>query len=157
MMRNEYPRPQFVRKDWKNLNGEWDFEFDDQDVGESERWYRDEKDFSKKINVPFAFQSELSGIDDQSFHDVVWYKRDFKLSEDWRNKSVILHFGAVDYYTKVYVNGVYVGDHIGGHTSFSFDITKYLLWKDTEEIIVRVEDPSTDETIPRGKQYWHEQ
>lgn len=158
MSRSEYPRPQFVREDWLNLNGEWDFEFDDHNVGEDERWSRGERPFSKKINVPFAFQSKLSGICDPSFHDVVWYKRSIEVSDEWQDKRVILHFGAVDYYTKVYVNGSYVGDHTGGHTPFSFDITNEINRTEGEddEIIIRVEDPSTDETIPRGKQYWHE-
>src|SRR5690625_2599569 len=158
MIRHDYPRPQFVRKQWENLNGEWDFEFDDQNVGETEKWFSGERDFSKKINVPFAFQSELSGIGDPSFHDVVWYKRTFNMDDEFRDERIMLHFGAVDYYAKVYVNGLFVGEHIGGHTSFSFDITHELHRNEgkEQEIIVRVEDPSTDETIPRGKQYWKE-
>lgn len=155
-MRSEYPRPQFVRKEWKNLNGEWEFEFDDDNVGENEKWYRENKDFSKRINVPFAFQTALSGIEDTSFHDVVWYKSEIEVPKKWQNKRIILHFGAVDYYAKVYVNGEFVGEHIGGNTPFSFDITSFLSGKPTDTIIVRAEDPSTDETIPRGKQYWKE-
>ena len=154
MRRSEYPRPQLVRSQWLNLNGEWSFEFDDLDKGVQERWY-DNNDFSKKIQVPFAFQTPLSGIHDCSFHDYCWYSKTFAVPEDMKGKQIILHFGAVDYLANVYVNSELVGTHEGGHTSFSFDITHCLLWKE-ETVTVRVFDPSTDETIPRGKQHWEE-
>lgn len=154
--RNEYPRPQLVRTDWLNLNGEWGFAFDDEILGSKEKWYESNAVFNKKINVPFAYQTKLSGINDPGFHDTVWYRREFTVPEQWKNKRIILHFGAVDYRSWVYVNGQFIGFHEGGHTSFSFDITESLTWqKDT--LTVHVEDPSTDETIPRGKQFWHEQ
>src|SRR5690606_39976439 len=101
------------------------------------------------------YQTKLSGINDTTLHDHVWYRREFRVSEKWKNQSIMLHFGAVDYRAWVYVNGQYVGFHEGGNTSFSFDITEYLTWND-EYVVVRVEDPSTDETIPRGKQFWIE-
>jgi len=154
--RNEYPRPQLVRKDWVNLNGEWDFAFDDNNVGLKEKWFQNGGTFDRKINVPFAYQTELSGINDPSFHDFVWYSREFTVSKDWNNQRIILHFGAVDYRAWIYVNGEYVGFHEGGNVSFSFDITDHLTWGN-EKVVVRVEDPSTDETIPRGKQFWIEQ
>ena len=154
MNRCEYPRPQLVRSEWLNLNGQWDFEFDDQDVGLKEKWYI-EQSFSQKIEVPFAYQTKLSGINDPSFHDQVWYKREFSVPEAMNGKRIILHFGAVDYRAMVYINGQLVGMHEGGHTSFSFDITDHLNGG-VETLVVRVEDPSTDETIPRGKQLWVE-
>ncbi|MHA1486152.1 MAG: glycoside hydrolase family 2, partial [Promethearchaeota archaeon] len=80
--RPEYPRPQFVREgNWINLNGEWDFSFDDADIGLKERWYKKEnsKNFDRKIMVPFCFQSKLSGIEDNSFHDIIWYRRVFDI------------------------------------------------------------------------------
>ncbi|MEH7504160.1 sugar-binding domain-containing protein [Neobacillus drentensis] len=153
--RPEYPRPQFVRKEWLNLNGEWDFTFDDQNVGLKEKWFQKDHPFDQKINVPFAYQSELSGIQDSSFHDHVWYRREFTVPHDWNDQRVLLHFGAVDYRAWIYVNGQYAGFHEGGHVSFSLDITDQLTWG-TETVVVRVEDPSTDETIPRGKQIWEE-
>ena len=73
-VRNEYPRPQFVRKEWVNLNGEWQFAFDDDDRGMREKWFAPEKDLGGEIMVPFVYQSELSGIGDRSSHDIVWYK-----------------------------------------------------------------------------------
>lgn len=154
--RTEYPRPQFVREAWENLNGTWQFEFDDLNVGTAQKWYDHESFFTKQIEVPFAYQTELSGIGDPSFHDCVWYRRTFQVNDAWKGKRVILHFGAVDYRAWVYVNGQLVGTHEGGHVPFHFDITDELTW-DLEQVTVRVEDPSSDETIPRGKQYWIEQ
>ncbi|MFP7446492.1 glycoside hydrolase family 2 protein [Bacillus sp. MMSF_3328] len=153
--RPEYPRPQFVREEWLNLNGEWDFAFDDEKIGMKDKWHEHGAPFDRKINVPFAYQSKLSGINDPSFHDQVWYRRSFEVPQGWNGKNVILHFGAVDYRAWVYVNGKYAGFHEGGHVSFSLDVTELLSWG-TETVVVRVEDPSTDETIPRGKQFWVE-
>ncbi|WP_210608918.1 glycoside hydrolase family 2 protein [Priestia flexa] len=155
IFRQEYPRPQLVRKEWLNLNGEWDFAFDDNNIGPKEKWYKKEHAFFNKINVPFAYQTELSGINDQSFHDWVWYRRELEIPQEWKGKKILLHFGAVDYRAWIYVNEQLVGYHEGGHVSFHFDITEYLTEK-TNTLVVRVEDPSTDETIPRGKQYWLE-
>ena len=155
MNRMEHPFPQWIRKDWVNLNGIWQFDFDDQDKGIDDNWINNEYLLKKEINVPFAYQCKCSGIHDPSAHDIIWYKRKFECLKDWKDKCVVLHFGAVDYECEVYINEKYVGKHIGGHTSFEFDITKYLNW-DEEVITLRVVDPSYDETIPRGKQSWHE-
>ncbi len=156
--RPEYPRPQFVRENnWINLNGEWDFTFDDQDIGVKERWYKrtQSQKFNRKIIVPFCFQSELSGINDDSFHDIVWYKREFVVPEDYRNKRVLLHFGAIDYSCRLYLNEEYIGSHEDGYIGFTLNITDFL--KETNNyLIIRVEDSSTDLEIPRGKQYWQE-
>lgn len=154
-IRQEYPRPQLVRQDWLNLNGEWDFEFDDQNIGLEEKWFENNKEFKQKINVPFAYQSKLSGINDSTFHDWVWYSRKFDIPDSMGGKQIIMHFGAVDYRAMVFINGNLVGTHEGGHTPFLFDITNYLI-NGTQSVVVRVEDPSIEETIPRGKQYWME-
>ena len=154
--RPEHPRPDFVRADWQTLNGAWEFEFDDADRGLAERWYATSgQRFSKTIQVPYAFQSKLSGIGDTSFHDVVWYRRAVRIPENFRRdaRRVMLNFGAVDYEATVWVNGARVGDHQGGHVGFGLDITDLLKAGDNQ-IVVRVFDPSTDRTIPRGKQYW---
>ncbi len=154
MMRTEYPRPQFVRENWTNLNGKWDFTFDDKNIGLQEKWNATFPT-DRTINVPFAFQTKLSGIHDTSFHDVVWYRRNFDINIEKQNRW-ILHFGAVDYHSHIFVNGQLVKEHIGGNSSFSVDITNNLQ-SGSNELIVRAFDPSTDETIPRGKQYWHEE
>jgi beta-galactosidase/beta-glucuronidase len=155
--RSEYPRPQFQRKDWLNLNGEWQFEFDDHQVGLTQKWFETNKtnSFSKKITVPFSYQSELSGIGLTEFHDLVWYKKSFIIPSNWTDKQVILHFGAVDYRAWVWVNGQFVTYHEGGHTPFQIDVTTALK-EGVNEIVVRVEDPSGDLDQPRGKQYWKE-
>ncbi|TKC16422.1 glycoside hydrolase family 2 protein [Robertmurraya kyonggiensis] len=154
--RTEYPRPQFVRQKWLNLNGVWDFTFDDEKKGTEEKWFKEQSvAFNQQINVPFAYQTKLSGIEDSTFHDVVWYRRQFEVPTNWQGQRVVLHFGAVDYRAWVYVNEQLVGFHEGGHVGFQFDITDYLQGG-KEMLVVRVEDPSTDETIPRGKQFWVE-
>ena len=153
--RPEYPRPQFVRNNnWINLNGEWDFVFDDANKGLKERWYKKENSnkFDRKIIVPFCFQSKLSGIEDNSFHEVIWYRKEFEIPIQFKNKKVLLHFGAVDYRSMIYLNGEYVGSHEGGYIGFSLDLTNYL--EDSNVLVVRVEDPSQDLEIPRGKQFW---
>ncbi|MFY9177630.1 MAG: sugar-binding domain-containing protein [Caldicoprobacterales bacterium] len=141
--RPEYPRPQFMREDsWLNLNGQWDFSFDTDT-------------FDMKIMVPYAYQTKLSGIDIQDFHDVVWYRRYFDLPDHMKGKRIILHFGAVDYECDVWVNGEHVTSHIGGHVGFQVEITQVV--KDKEnEIIVRAKDDALDLEMPRGKQYWKE-
>jgi beta-galactosidase/beta-glucuronidase len=159
--RPEYPRPQFRRPEWTNLNGEWAFAFDNEDAGLARGWHRvpaqdlrsGDSPFDRRITVPFCYQSELSGIGDPSFHDVVWYARTFDPSPG--GERLLLHFGAVDYRAAVWVNGTQVTEHEGGHTPFSADVTPALA-QGENVVVVRAEDPSRDATIPRGKQYWKE-
>jgi beta-galactosidase/beta-glucuronidase len=152
--RMDYPRPQFERTEWLNLNGEWEFDYDDEQVGEAEKWYVSH-DFSKRIQVPFCFQSSLSGIGETGFHDTVWYRTKVTLPRQFSGKRRVLHFGAVDYAAWVWVNGQLVKYHEGGHTPFSVDITEQL---DNGEnlIVVKAQDYSQDHTLPKGKQYWLE-
>ncbi|HTV03232.1 MAG TPA: glycoside hydrolase family 2 TIM barrel-domain containing protein [Luteitalea sp.] len=153
--RPEFPQPQFERKDWVNLNGPWRFAFDDGNTGLREAWYGAGRSFDKQIVVPFAFESQKSGIGDTTFHPVVWYQREITVPAAWKGRRVLLKFGAVDYYATVWLNGQKVGDHEGGSTPFSFDITD--LAKDgANTLVVRAEDPPTDRFLPRGKQYWKE-
>lgn len=155
MPRNEYPRPTIKRKDWLNLNGIWGFSFDDHNVGLNEQWY-DQHELPETIKVPFGYQTKNSGIGNNEFHDIVWYKRSFTIPEDWQKKEILLHFQAVDYRSQVWVNGVKVTEHEGGHTPFSVNIT-YQLNQVNNTIVVRVEDFSEDLEQPRGKQYWKEE
>ncbi len=150
--RPEYPRPDLVRDDWFNLNGEWEFAFDDGDVGVRDGWHSG-RTFEQRIVVPFAFQAPLSGIGTRDFHPVCWYRRQFEAPAGWYGKRVKLHFGAVDYEAAVYVNGRLAGTHRGGHTPFSVVITPYLRLDNHNELVVRVFD-GEDLAQPRGKQYW---
>ncbi|TJY41006.1 glycoside hydrolase family 2 [Cohnella pontilimi] len=154
--RSEYPRPQFVRENWMNLNGEWEFDFDDDNLGESAAWYTDHA-FTRKIQVPFCYESKLSGIGEPGFHDVVWYRKTLSIPGEYRGKRLLLHFGAVDYEAKVWVNGRLVAAHEGGHTPFLADITDAVIVGGDNSIVVKAADYSRDVTLPRGKQYWKEQ
>jgi beta-galactosidase/beta-glucuronidase len=159
--RPEYPRPQFRRQAWTNLNGEWSFAFDDPDAGLANGWQNtdfatlrsNDSPFERKITIPYCYQSKLSGIGETAFHDVVWYARTFEHAPAG-DERLLLHFGAVDYRATVWVNGMQVASHEGGHTPFSADVTHALAGENV--VVVRAEDPSRDVTIPRGKQYWKE-
>jgi hypothetical protein len=138
IMRYSYPRPDFVRNRWMCLNGEWDFYIEDKKM---------------KIQVPFVFQSKMSGIGKEIQSDYMVYQRNFQVPAEWKGEVIRLNFGAVDYECSVYINGNMVGVHKGGSTPFSFAIDQYLTW-DNEQITVKVTDPLKDETISRGKQFW---
>lgn len=148
--RSEHPDPQFQRKDWLNLNGEWDFEFDFGNSGlragvlEKDEW-------SRKINVPFCPESKLSGIEYTDFIAAVWYRRSVTVTEAQLEGRVLIHFGAVDYETYLYVNGEEAGCHKGGYTSFTFDITEFLTAGENV-IAVNARDDVRDPLVPRGKQ-----
>lgn len=146
----DYPRPQFVRKEWKNLNGEWNFIFDDNDEGEIKKYFLDFPKFNK-ICVPFTYETKLSGIEDESIHYIIWYNRKINISkEQLQNKKVILNFEGSDYKTKVWINGNYIGENIGAYSRFSFNIEKYVI-EGENDITIKVED-SLSKDQPRGKQ-----
>ena len=147
--RPEYPRPDFIRPLWINLNGEWEFEFDDANEGLQSGWY-DGRSLTRRIVVPFPYQSQLSGINDKSVHECVWYARTVELSEENRERDLLLNFGAVDYAATVWVNGHEVGHHQGGHVPFQFDIAPYVR-TGANRLSIRVEDRQ-DPQQPRGKQ-----
>ncbi len=148
--RPEYPRPQFVREDWLNLNGPWEFGFDDDDIGLAAGWQEPSQHLNGEIQVPFPFEARASGIGDPTVHRVVWYRREFAVPDSWRGRRVRLHFGAVDYQATVWVNGRLVGTHRGGYTAFWFDITAALR-PGSNVITVRAYDDLSVEQ-PRGKQ-----
>lgn len=147
--RPEYPRPQFIRDEWQNLNGEWEFAFDDEDEGLRLGWH-DGRSLDGRIVVPFPYQSALSGIDDRRVHERVWYARSFETPEAWRGRDLLLNFGAVDYRSTVWVNGQEVGHNQGGHVPFQFDIAPYVK-RGVNRLTVRVVDEQ-DPGQPRGKQ-----
>jgi beta-galactosidase/beta-glucuronidase len=147
--RPEYPRPQFVRIKWLNLNGVWEFAFDDTDQGIAMGWPLG-LPLDRQIIAPFPYQSELSGINDKSVHEIIWYARDFEVPTNWKGMNVLLHFGAVDYECTVWVNGQEVGHNRGGHTPFQFNIGPYLN-VGNNRLTVRVLDTQSP-AQPRGKQ-----
>ena len=150
--KKDYPRPQFVRDNWVNLSGTWDFGFDDANQGEKEKWY-EKFPGELKIEVPFTYETKLSGIQDERRHDNIWYHKTITVdASKLTDNRLLIHFEGSDFHTKLWVNGAYAGDHKGGYARFSFDITE--LVKDGEnELVVKVED-SFDTQQPRGKQRW---
>ena len=148
--RPEYPRPQLVRDRWMNLNGPWEFEMDFGRSGRAREVYRSEK-LKTQIVVPFCPESRLSGIAYEDFIPAVWYRREFALPGSWNGSRILIHFGAVDYDTEVWINGVSAGTHRGGYTSFSFDITEQLR-PGSNVVTVCAEDEPRSGLQPVGKQ-----
>ena len=149
--RPEHPKPQFRRDGWQNLNGLWDFEFDHGNSGEARELFMPEAPMSLKINVPFCPESKLSGIGHTDFLHAVWYRRSFTVTAAQLEGRVAVHFGAVDYFATVYVNGKKVGKHKGGYVSFSFDITEYVQVGENT-LTLHAEDDTRSPLIPSGKQ-----
>ncbi|MBC8619982.1 beta-galactosidase [Parabacteroides faecis] len=142
----EYPRPQLERTDWVNLNGEWEYAI--KPKGEVEP-----QAFDGNILVPFAIESSLSGVQKEvGDANELWYKRTFSVPANWKNRDIVLNFGAVDWKADVFINDVLIGSHQGGFTPFSFNITPYLNGKSNQKLVVRVWDPSDKGYQPRGKQ-----
>jgi beta-galactosidase/beta-glucuronidase len=151
-----------VRRAWSNLDGTWAFRHDDEDAGLGAGWSSGFPE-SRDIVVPFPPESVASGVDEPGFHPVVWYARTITRA-DVHNAGLspdaprlILHFGAVDYRASVWIDGAFVGEHEGGHTPFSFDVTPLVAVGDEHTLVVRAEDDPLDLTQPRGKQDWHEE
>ncbi len=148
--RAEYPRPQLVRNSFQNLNGEWDYATDKAGVSSPDTYIGGEG-FNEKITVPFCRESVLSGIGDTEFCKCVWYKKTVTPNSDIAGKRVILHIGACDYETDIWVDGEHIGTHIGGYVSFSFDITDKIK-SNPFTIIIRAIDDTTSGRQPSGKQ-----
>lgn len=141
----EYPRPIMERDKWQNLNGLWDYAI--LPMGQQEP-----QTFDGKILVPFAVESSLSGVQKELGKEKeLWYRRTFTIPSDWKNKNIVLHFGAVDWKAEVYLNNIKIGTHTGGYTPFCFDVTPFLT-SGNQKLVVKVWDPTSDSFIPRGKQ-----
>jgi beta-galactosidase/beta-glucuronidase len=142
----EYPRPQMRREQWLNLNGVWNYSI--QAAHQSKNIT-----FDQQILVPFAIESALSGVKKRvTPKERIWYQREFELPKNWQDQQIILHFGAVDWETQVWVNGQLVGTHQGGYDPFSFNISTALKKEGKQDIVVSVWDPTSDGTQARGKQ-----
>lgn len=149
-----HPLPQFRRDDWTDLDGEWDFCFDDAKVGVAAGWQNGLPD-SQTIMVPYTYETQLSGVHESAHHGCVWYGRTLQLNDDQLAQHVYLHFGGVDYQCAVYLNGTLVGEHTGGYTYFDFDVTDAARVGDNS-LVVRVTD-SKSTAQPRGKQRWRDE
>ncbi len=141
----EYPRPQMTRPEWFNLNGLWQFQ-----VATAEEAPPLGKELSGQILVPFPVESALSGVMKRA--DRVWYRRTFAVKKEWEGKHLLLHFGAVNWESTVWVNGKKLGTHQGGYDPFSYDITGALKADGPQEIVVGAWNPADAGTQPRGKQ-----
>ena len=135
MPRAEYPRPQFERGDWQNLNGEWTYELDLVQTGH-ERGLMNTDGFDGKIIVPFAPESELSGVGHKDFIPSIWYQREITVPQSWEGKDILLNFGAVYYVSEIYVDGKFVDRHHGGSDSFTVDITRFVKPGGTHSLVV---------------------
>ncbi len=149
--RPEHPKPQFHRDTWLNLNGEWNFGFDLGFSGAEKDWPKDGARLDKKIIVPFCPESKLSGIEYTNFMNEVCYHRKFTVPKQWAGKRVFLHFGAVDYDCRAWVNGTGVGRHYGGSSSFCFEITNALRKGENDLFVCALDDVRSD-VQPAGKQ-----
>lgn len=143
----EYPRPIMQRTAWENLNGEWDYAITPKRAQQPEQ-------YEGQILVPFCAESALSGVGRRvGKENALWYRRTFTVPKDWKGKDVMLNFGAVDWECTVWVNGIKVGKHNGGFTPFGLNITDALAKKGANELVVKVWDPGSKGTQPRGKQH----
>ena len=142
----EYPRPQMVRNDWQNLNGLWNYAITDASAAGFEF-------LNGQILVPFAIESALSGVGRLvTDKEALWYEREFSIPSEWKNKRILLHFGAVDWHAAVYVDDNLAGEHKGGYAPFSFDITDLLARGRKHTLRVKVLDTTEKSWQPRGKQ-----
>lgn len=149
--RAEYPRPQFERNAWINLNGEWTYSFDFGGSGLEREWSKS-TGFDQKITVPFCPESKLSGVEYKDFINHMWYHRTISIPQDWANKQILLNFGAVYYKSEIYIDGVFAARHFGGTSSFQVDITPYVKAGQTHNLVVYVESDVRSTHQPSGKQ-----
>ena len=156
MNRNAYPRPQFQRDEWVCLNGEWTYT-----LSRKSFCYRNEDinprrvnstGFDKKINVPFAPETELSGAMENELINGIYYHRKLEIPSAWENKKILLHFGAVFYHAEVYIDGKQAGFHDGGSSSFTVDITGFVKAGAESNLVVKATADLQDGSIPSGKQ-----
>lgn len=153
--RKGYYRPQLVRDNFYSFNGRYDFVYDDEDVGEKLSYFSRFPIKHDEIIVPFSYETKKSGINEQKHHKVVWYHKNIGPIELKPNQRFLIHFEGADYFTKVYLNGIYVGFHEGGNCRFTFDLTPYLIPRGENQLVVRCYD-SMSCIQPRGKQRWLE-
>ncbi|HCH85470.1 MAG TPA: beta-glucuronidase, partial [Lentisphaeria bacterium] len=151
--RPEYPRMQFRREDsWLNLNGEWRCRFDFGKTGVERNWQEKTDAYDRTILVPFCPESTLSGIGYTDFIESIFYARRFTIPAEWAGKTVLLHFGAVDYAATVWIDGREAGRHQGGSASFTFDITAFARPGVEQTVVVHALDELRSGCQGGGKQ-----
>ena len=149
--RPEYPRPQFERSEWQNLNGTWSYTFDFGETGLN-RQFQQSTGFEGKITVPFCPESKLSGVEHTDFINAMWYQRTLQIPASWQDKQILLHFGAVDYESFIYLDGKLINRHLGGSSSFTTDITAYVKPGSSANLVVYVKDDLRGGKQTGGKQ-----
>ncbi|MBO4642248.1 MAG: beta-glucuronidase [Bacteroidaceae bacterium] len=149
--RAEYPRPQFERADWQNLNGQWTYTFDFVGSG-MEKNYPESKGFDSRITVPFCPESKLSGVGYTDFINHIWYQRSITAPQAWKGKNIKLNFGAVYYNSEIYIDGKLAGRHFGGSTSFSVDVTRFVSDGKSHSLVVHAYSDTRTTKQPAGKQ-----
>ena len=149
--RPEYPRPQFERTEWINLNGTWTYEFDLSNSGKNRKLF-EAKSFNNTITVPFCPESKLSGVSYTDFINQMWYQRSLSIPAEWQGKKILLNFGAVDYFAEIFIDGEFVGNHCGGSSSFSIDLTRSVKPGQTHNLVVFVIDDIRSGAQAVGKQ-----
>lgn len=149
--RNEYPRPQFERTEWINLNGTWTCQIDPAGSG-VEKNYKNSKGFDQKIIVPFSPESKLSGVGHTDFIEHLWYHRLVNIPAEWKDKKIMLNFGGVYYESEIYIDGQFVDRHFGGSSSFSVDLTDFVRPGHEHSLVVYVKSDLRNRVQPAGKQ-----
>ena len=133
----EHPRPDWERPSWRNLNGEWTFQFDSLDQGVGDQWFAG-SDFDRRITVPFSWGAPLSGVADEA--DIGWYARTIETPADWAGRRVFLVIGAADWHTTAWLDGKKLGEHRGGYTPFEFELTEHLRPGVEQHLVLRIDD-----------------
>ena len=145
----EHPRPDLWRADWQNLNGEWNFQFDVENTGETEKWFESSLNFSQTINVPFSWGAPLSGVEDGG--DIGWYNREIIIPESWKGKRIFLVVGASDWKTSGWFDNNPLGQNRGGYTPFEFELTSFVKYGIKQNLTLRVDDTDHEFKL-EGKQ-----
>ena len=149
--RPEYPRPQFERAGWINLNGPWSYQLDPGKSGYEQGW-QNSSHFDGTITVPFCPESALSGVCHTDFIEQMWYQRELTIPAGWEGKRILLNFGGVDYACEAFIDGQSAGRHWGGMVSFSFDITTLVKPGSSHNLVLAVQDELRSGKQPGGKQ-----
>jgi len=149
--RPEYPRPQFQRADWINLNGKWSYTFDFGQSGR-DRNLHESQGFKDEIVVPFCPESRLSGVMYKDFILGMWYHRIISIPKKWKGKKILLHFGGVDYESEIFIDGESAGSHWGGMGGFTLDVTRFVEPGKKHHLVVAVKDDTRSGMQPGGKQ-----